>query len=254
MTGTAIVLVGVSSVGKTSVAEHLQLALREPYLHVGLDHFFSMFPYEWRAHPRRPGPGFWVEESRDADGSPRARIYYGEVGERLLTGMRAAVNALLATGNNVILDAMPVEDSIMPAWRRDPRAASTFWVRLTASLAALEKREQARTKGRQLGNARGHFDVMVGGDWDLIVDTDDLTPSETASRTHRDGEADDEAARTDPNDPSSGTGQPQSWNSAREPFVVITTPSSSTVSRNVPWSGSPYSHCALPSDPDASRR
>ncbi|KRF46475.1 hypothetical protein ASH01_22085 [Terrabacter sp. Soil811] len=108
-------LVGVSSVGKTSVAEQLQLTLREPYLHVGLDHFFSMFPYEWRDHPRRPGRGLWVDETLDADGSPRARIYYGEDGARLLTGMRAAVNALLAAGNNVILDEMPIDDSIMPA-------------------------------------------------------------------------------------------------------------------------------------------
>jgi len=176
------VLVGVSSVGKTSVAEQLQLALREPYLHVGLDHFLSMFPYEWRDHPRRPGPGFWVDQTPGAGGSPSARIYYGEAGERLLTGMRAAVNALLATGNNVILDEMPVDDSIMPAWRRDLRSGSTCWVRLTASLAVLEARERARTKGQQLGNSRGHFDVQAGDEWDLVIDTDDLTPPETAAQ------------------------------------------------------------------------
>jgi chloramphenicol 3-O phosphotransferase len=182
VTGSAIVLVGVSSVGKTSVSEQLQLVLPEPYLHVGLDHFFSMFPYEWRHHPRRPGPGFWVEETLDADGSPRTRIYYGEAGARLLTGMRAAVNALLAAGNNVILDEMPVDDSIVPAWRRELRASSTFWVRLTASLPVLEDRERARTKGRQLGNSRGHFDVMAGDEWDLVIDTDHQTPSETAAK------------------------------------------------------------------------
>ncbi|MGN6752153.1 MAG: phosphotransferase-like protein [Intrasporangium sp.] len=109
-------------------------------------------------------------------------MHYGEAGERLLTGMRAAVNALLATGNNVILDEMPVDDSIMPAWRRDLRAAATFWVRLTASLPVLEQGERARTKGQQLGNSRGHFDVQAGDDWNLIIDTDDLTPSETAAR------------------------------------------------------------------------
>lgn len=122
VTGRAIVLVGVSSVGKTSVAGLLQLALPEPYLHVGLDHFLSMFPYEWHDHPRGPGPGFWVDQSRDEGGSPRARIRYGDAGDRLLTGMRAAVNALLATGNNVILDEMPVDDAIMPAWRRVARS------------------------------------------------------------------------------------------------------------------------------------
>ena len=185
MGGQAIVLVGVSSVGKTSVAESLQLALREPYLHVGIDHFFSMFPYEWRDHPRQPGPGFWVEHTSDPDGSPRAKIHYGAAGERLLTGMRAAVNALLEAGNNVILDEMPIDSSIMLAWRRDLRADSILWVRLTASLSVLEGRERGRTKGRVPGNARGHFDIDTGSDWDLVIDTDVLKPEEVAARITR---------------------------------------------------------------------
>ena len=182
MGGHAIVLVGVSSVGKTSVAEQLQLALREPYLHVGIDHFFSMFPYEWRDHPRQPGPGFWVDHTSDPDGSPRAKINYGAAGERLLTGMRAAVNALLEAGNNVILDEMPIDNSIMRGWRHDLRADSILWVRLTASMLVLEERERGRTKGRVLGNARGHFDIDAGSDWDLVIDTDHLTPEDVAAR------------------------------------------------------------------------
>ncbi|WP_188835913.1 phosphotransferase-like protein [Flexivirga endophytica] len=182
MSGRAIVLVGVSSVGKTSISEELQRALPEPHLHVGVDHFFSMFPYEWRDHPRQPGPGFWVAKTTDPDGSPRARIHYGDDGAKLLTGMRAAVNALLATGNNVILDEMPIDDAIVPAWRRELRARSTFWVHLTASLPVLEERERGRTQGRVLGNARGHVDVAVGDQWDLVIDTDELSPARSAAR------------------------------------------------------------------------
>jgi len=181
MNGKAIVLVGTSSVGKTSVSVQLQLALRDPYLHVGVDHFFSMFPYEWHGHPRQPGPGFWVETTIDSDGSPRARIRYGEAGAKLLAGMRAAVNALLATGNNVILDEMPIDDSIVPAWHQELLASSIFWVRLTASLPVLEQRERARVKGQQLGNSRGHFDVVVGDRWDLVLDTDHLSPAQSAA-------------------------------------------------------------------------
>jgi chloramphenicol 3-O phosphotransferase len=172
MSGHAIVLVGVSSVGKTSVVEQLQLSLQEPYLHVGIDHFFSMFPYEWRDHPRQPGPGFWVEFTQDPDGSPRARINYGEAGQRLLVGMRGAVNALIEAGNNLILDEMPIDNTIMPGWRQDLRADSIFWVRLTAPLAVLEERERGRIKGRVLGNARGHLDIDAGNEWDLVVDTE----------------------------------------------------------------------------------
>ncbi len=181
-TGDAIILVGPSSVGKTSVSNQLQLGLGEPYLHVGVDHFFSMFPYTWRDHPRQPGPGFWVDQSVDADGSPRVRIRYGEAGFTLLAGMRAAVNALLATGNNVIIDEMPVDESIVPAWRRELRATSSLWVRLTASLPTLEQRERSRTQGQQLGNARGHLNVPVGDRWDLVLDTDYLSPTQSAAR------------------------------------------------------------------------
>lgn len=49
---------------------------------------------------------------------PREVTDYGAAGERLLSGMRAAVVALLDAGNNVILDEMPVDATIMPAWRK----------------------------------------------------------------------------------------------------------------------------------------
>ena len=112
-----IALVGTSSVGKTSVAEHLQPLLPEPHLVVGVDLFFAMFPHHWAGHPRGPGPGFWYEDVTDPDGGPRARIWYGSAGARLLAGMRAAVRALLDCGNEVILDEMPIDASILPAGR-----------------------------------------------------------------------------------------------------------------------------------------
>lgn len=59
MSGRAIVLVGVSSVGKTSVAEQLQQQLSDPFLHVGLDHFLAMFPQRWNGQEFGPGPGMW---------------------------------------------------------------------------------------------------------------------------------------------------------------------------------------------------
>ena len=86
--------------------------------------------------------------------------------------MRAAVNALLETGNNVILGEMPIDNSIMPAWRRDRRADSILWVRLTGSLSVLEERERGRPKGRVPGDARGHFHIERGNDWDLVIETE----------------------------------------------------------------------------------
>lgn len=155
MGGRLIALVGTSSVGKSSVARRLQELLPEPHLVVGLDHFFDMFPHHWAGHPRGPGTGFWYEEAIDADGGRRARIRHGEGGQRLLAGMRAAVVAMLDRGNDIILDEMTMDDSVIPAWRRDLGTRPSYWVRLTAPLDVVEAREAARERGKHPGNPSG---------------------------------------------------------------------------------------------------
>lgn len=118
--------------GKTSVAEWLQLELREPHLLVGLDHFFSMFPHHWKDRPRGSGPGFWYDDTIDAGGHAHARIRYGEAGARLLAGMRAAVCAMLDAGNHVIFGEMPVDESVVPlgnASSQTLRPSGATWTR-----------------------------------------------------------------------------------------------------------------------------
>ena len=180
MAGHLVALVGTSSVGKSAVADELQERLTTPHLVVGLDHFFSMFPHHWAGHPRGPGPGFWYDDTVDADGLPRARIRYGDAGRRLLVGQRAAVRALLDAGNDVVLDEMPVDRTILPAWRRELAGHRTWWVRLTAPLDVVEAREAGRAHGRHLGNARGHLDVAAGESFDLTIDTSARSPAEVA--------------------------------------------------------------------------
>lgn len=182
MTGHLIAIVGTSSVGKTSASARLQELLSEPYLVVGIDNFLNMFPHHWAGHPRGPGPGMWYEDSVDPDGSARARIRYGEAGERLLVGMRAAVVSMLDCGNNVILDEMPLDTTIVPAWRRAVGTRASVWVQLTADLDVIEAREAQRTKGRHVGNARGHHGITAAETFDLSVDTSHLTPFEVAAQ------------------------------------------------------------------------
>lgn len=179
--GHLTALVGTSSAGKSSVAKELQLLLPEPHLVVGLDHFFSMFPHHWAEHPRGPGPGFWYEDSADADGRLMAQIRYGDAGQRLLVGMRAAVRALLDCGNNVILDEMPIDNTILPAWRPELAAYRVFWVLLTAPLQIVEARETQRHQGQHLGNARGHFDIAAAEHLDLHIDTSSTGPHQAAA-------------------------------------------------------------------------
>lgn len=123
------------------------MLLPDPHLIVGLDHFFSTFPHHWAGHPRGPEPGFWYEDTHDSDATPQARIRYGVAGERLLAAMRAAVRAMLDCGNDVILDEMPIDDTILPAWKRDLAGYPAFWVRLSASRDVVEAREARTTPG-----------------------------------------------------------------------------------------------------------
>ncbi|MGD7706569.1 phosphotransferase-like protein [Microlunatus sp. Y2014] len=181
MQGDLIALVGTSSVGKTTAAEHLQALLPRPYLVVGIDHFLNMFPQRWDGQPAGPGVGMWYEDTVDASGSPRSRIRYGAAGAKLLDGMRAAVCALLDTGNSVVLDEMPLDETILPAWRERLEGYRVFWVHLHARLAVVEAREAARTRGQKIGNARGHQLITEGMASDFELDVSELTPRETAA-------------------------------------------------------------------------
>lgn len=180
MTGRVVMVCGPSSVGKTSVAKQLQEQLIEPYLHVGLDNFFSMFPHHWKDHPRGPGAGFWYDDTTDPDSKPRTRIRHRGAGAYLLSGMRAAVKALILEENDVTVDEMPIDETILPAWRRDLLAPKQFWVKLTAPLEVLEDRERHRTHRQKLGNARGHIDTPDDIAWDLVVQAADHDPADIA--------------------------------------------------------------------------
>ena len=181
MRGELIALVGTSSVGKTSVSEHLQPLLPEPHLVVGIDLFLNMFPHHWAGHPRGPGPGMWYHDTIDPDGSPRARIRYGSAGQQLLAGMRAAVRAMLDCGNHIILDEMPLDESILPMWRRELAGYDVTWIRLSAPLSVIERREAQRTHGQHLGNARGHFLIGADDQYDLQVDVATRSPAAIAT-------------------------------------------------------------------------
>ncbi|GAB3923646.1 hypothetical protein GCM10029976_014160 [Kribbella albertanoniae] len=187
--GRLIALIGTSSAGKSSTAKQLQLVLPEPYLLVGLDHFYDMFPADWGGHRRGPGPGFWQETLSDPDGKPRIVTHYGDAGRRMFAGMRAAVLALLDAGNHVILDDMPVDESIVPAWRHALEGRAVYWVAVEAPLEVIEARELERNHGRHLGNARGHHGIGLDGHFDLRLDSSVLTPEGRAAAVVKTAEA-----------------------------------------------------------------
>ena len=101
MTTTArnVLLNGVGSAGKTSIAKALQAITVEPFLHVEMDAFLQMLPEASFGHP----DGLTFETVED-DGKPSVVITTGPVADRAFRGMRHAIAAMAAQGNNLIVD------------------------------------------------------------------------------------------------------------------------------------------------------
>ncbi|MDY0872600.1 chloramphenicol phosphotransferase CPT family protein [Dongia rigui] len=175
MAARIVILNGVGSVGKTSIAKALQEITATPFLHVSMDVFCEMLPPAYFDHP--DGMRFITEI---ADGKPSVAIHSGPVMARLMDGMRHAIAALAKSGNDLIVDDVMLGDTV-DAYRKVLAPYRVHWVGVMASLAVLEAREQARGD-RLIGLARWQFDrVHAGQRYDLEIDTNDITPAAAAA-------------------------------------------------------------------------
>jgi chloramphenicol 3-O phosphotransferase len=160
-----VILNGVGSAGKGSIARALQEIASRPFLHVEMDAFLAMLPAAYFSHP--DGLLF---ETVTQDGKPSVDIRTGPVADRLLRGMRRAVAALAAEGNDMIVDDVMLDDELAD-YRHLLSRHDLSVVGVYASLEILEERERARGD-RMIGLARGQFDLAhKGKDYDFTVDT-----------------------------------------------------------------------------------
>jgi chloramphenicol 3-O phosphotransferase len=160
-----VILNGVGSAGKGSIAKALQEIASRPFLHVEMDAFLAMLPEAYFSHPEG-----LIFEAGTRDGKPRVDIKTGPVADRLLRGMRRAVAALAAEGNDVIVDDVMVDNELAD-YRHLLSGHDVSVVGVYASLEVLEEREKARGD-RMPGLARAQFDIVHNGrDYDFTVDT-----------------------------------------------------------------------------------
>lgn len=170
-----VLLNGVGSAGKTSIAKAMQSLLAEPYLLVQMDTFMDMLPDRYQDHPE----GFSYEPARD-NGKPVVAVRTGPVGERVLRGMRHAVLAMAQQGNNLIVDEVLLGADEKREYFELLSAFAFHTVGIKASLDVLETRELQR-KDRLIGLARWEYDkVHDGMTYDLEVDTGTASPLECA--------------------------------------------------------------------------
>jgi len=172
---TRIVLLnGVGSVGKSSIARALQTVTTEPFLHVQMDAFLDMLPVALQDHPDA-----FAYETVHEEGKPLVVIKSGPVGVRAMRGMRHAIAAMAGQGNNLVVDDVMLGDE-RAEYARLLSGFAVFWVGVFAPLDVLEARERERGD-RLIGLARWQYDrVHKDARYDLDVDTSVATPMECA--------------------------------------------------------------------------
>ena len=167
-----IVLNGVSSVGKTSVAKAIQNYAQKPFLHVQMDAFLEMLPR--RAFESPDGLVFDRINSQTID------VKTGYIVEQALEGMRSAIASMAECGNNMVVDDVFFGNEDIE-YRRLLRRHSLQLVGLFAPLSVVEDRERARGD-RDIGLAKGQFErVHKDRNYDLSFDTSRKSPNQIAS-------------------------------------------------------------------------
>jgi len=170
-----VILNGIGSIGKSSTAKAFQAITSKPFLHITMDAFLDMLPEKLLAHP----DGLLFEPAQD-DGKPVIAIRSGPVLERAMRGMRHAVAAMAAQGNNLIVDEVMIEARTAQEYRDLLQPFDLRLVGLFAPLDVLEARERARGD-REAGLARWQYErVHRNITYDLKVDTAAGVPMECA--------------------------------------------------------------------------
>ena len=153
--GRIIFLNGASSSGKSTLANGLQAALDEPFLHVSSDQFVAAGTL-----PRRR-----------EDGGPFD--WWHQVRPWFFAGFHRCLPALAEVGNDLIVEHI-IEFS---RWRADLAALlanlDVFMVGVHCALDELDRRERSRGD-RRIGEGRTHVEddgIHTFGPYDLEVDT-----------------------------------------------------------------------------------
>ncbi|MET0495518.1 MAG: AAA family ATPase [Actinoplanes sp.] len=163
--GRIILLNGASSSGKSTLADSLQTALDEPFLHVSSDRFVAagMLP-----------PG------RD-DGGPFD--WWHQVRPRFFAGFHRCLPAFALAGNDLIVEHV-IE---FGSWRAELAVLladlDVFLVGVHCAPEELDRRERLRGD-RQIGEGRAHVEVNgihTFGPYDFEIDTTDGVTARTTA-------------------------------------------------------------------------
>jgi chloramphenicol 3-O phosphotransferase len=177
-----IILNGVGSVGKTSIAKELQNILEKPFLHIGLDLFISMLPkqYQSKYNGKKADEGIKYLKKYKNNKVYLERVL-GNVAENLFLTKKKCMLLLAKQGFNLIIDDVIIEDE----WNEYLKVFKKFSIikiGVFGSLDDLVKRESKR-KDRPTGLVRGYFDIVhLGKKYDLKLNTSKMSAKKCAQK------------------------------------------------------------------------
>ncbi|HWD26919.1 MAG TPA: AAA family ATPase [Rhizomicrobium sp.] len=168
-----VLLNGIGSAGKSSLARAILAAASDIFLHVPMDYWLEMMPQRTLGTPE--GLTFTL----DANGLVTG-ITSGPEQERALRGMRKAVAAMADEGCNMVVDEVIFDPAVVAEYRVLLAAHDLHVVGVHAPLDVLEAREKARGD-RAIGLSRSQFGVVHKDvAYDLEIDTTMGSPDDCA--------------------------------------------------------------------------
>jgi chloramphenicol 3-O phosphotransferase len=168
-----VLLNGIGSVGKSSLARAILAQAKDIFLHVPMDAWIEMMPQRTLGTPE--GMTFVLDAAGHVTG-----IVSGPEQERALRGMRRSVAAMAAEGCNMVVDDVIFDAGVVADYRALLAPYDFHVVGVHAPLDVLEIRERARGD-RAIGLAKSQFGVVHAGvAYDLEIDTSLRSPEDCA--------------------------------------------------------------------------
>jgi len=177
-----IFLNGPSSTGKTSIATKIQEISPHNFMLIGIDTVISIMPdhlNDWTGG--KVDKGFWWKTETDQHGNNCSHIMLGDFAKKVSGSLLSMTQALLNDGHNVIIDEVCLDQETAQNWQKTLCKFNVFYIVVTADIATLEQREQARGD-RMIGSARAQAKLAhkAGLKYDLMIDTSNKPIDECA--------------------------------------------------------------------------
>jgi chloramphenicol 3-O phosphotransferase len=163
---------GPSSSGKTTLAQALQEAFQDPFLHISLDKIIGMMPNKLNNWEGGLAPeGFSWKQAVDKDGHVLQEIQMGPYAKKMVQSLKEIVLTLASMGHNLIIDDVAFGNDEVQAWRVLLKEYKVLWIGLQVPVAYLEQRERERGN-RIVGSSRAQYaQVHNNVCYDLEFDT-----------------------------------------------------------------------------------